>query len=160
MGITVSYKKREPATLIHLTSLMDVLTILLVFMLLSYSQQSTRDLPQIVTLPTVRTHSGEPTGTHYKDSHSVVITRDSISVKDSTLYFTSPLRERSRIQKKLQSMLQTIWEHCSKRKQDCPLTVQGDRGIPFTVLDIFLTSAAKAGFHSIQLVAKRGGKEI
>ena len=136
---------------LNLVSLMDIFTILLLFLLFHVSgEEETITVPDIVSLPaSISTVKPEPTTTVY-------ITGDLILVGDKKVANTQDVLKSSEpgidsLEKELLSqMSQNVQDGEQSVRQD-KIIIMGDKMIPFTLLKKVMYTCSMAGYPTLSL---------
>ncbi|MCB0405914.1 MAG: biopolymer transporter ExbD [Bdellovibrionales bacterium] len=141
----VRIKKKDPATPhLGLTSLMDVLTILLIFLLVNYSDQFD-DIPNFVSLPLAQTALGtikeSTTGT------TITVAQDRIVIGRTTLR-TLPWRPAD--------LLAAMGAALGDVTPETHLFLIADENVPYRVVDLAVVAAAQKGVYKVNFLAQSG----
>jgi biopolymer transport protein ExbD len=139
-----------------LTALLDLFTIILVFLLLCFqAQDNDFVLDPNNELPPSLTSSG------FKPGVNISITGDYVSIEGKKVYaldrgqFTNA-DARSRSIAAIQRAIQASWERRKKEKNDEKVAViQAHRSIPYRTLSLVMNSAASGGFTRCRLVVEK-----
>lgn len=136
---------------LNLVSLMDIFTILLLFLLFHQSgEEETITVPDIVRLPTsISTVKPEPTTTVY-------ITGDSIMVGDKKIANTQDVIKSG--EQGIDSLEKELIFQMSQNKQETrkdgaqeKVIIMGDKMIPFTLLKKVMYTSSRAGYPALLL---------
>lgn len=150
-------RQRKPMSL-QLTSLLDMFTIILVFLMVSY-QAEDKDfvLHAGLTLPASSAKSA------FKPAVNVAITGAAVFVEGTPIYNLRPgaqLQERDVEARHIKSITRAItkaWDSLKKSedKEENVVVIQSDQGIPYQTLHAVMRSAAFAGFFRFRLVVEK-----
>jgi biopolymer transport protein ExbD len=147
---------REEAK-IPLTSLMDALTIILVFLLSNYSDMEQEyEVPDYIEMPTLYTEGLYPS---YKNL-TVLVGADRVQI-GATLF------TYKQFEKELPDILEKIGEAIGQAKEviekdednkgkPIVLAIQADKQIPYSTIDGIVLAAASTGITRFELVALTG----
>lgn len=147
MPLNKSFSKaKRPASSLSLTSLMDVLTIILIFLLVNYSNISDDEgIPKFVTLPVIKTLSGPTTQDPKHKVISIAVGKNQILVNQEVIKFRRV--DPNRIIKKT---VKLIKKHKSTDpKKITVITVKADKDVTYNLLDTILVSGAYVGITQI-----------
>jgi len=162
--------KRSQSASVQLTSLMDALTIILIFLLTNYSEQpEENDLPQFIKLPlTVGANV-----IAQKIDFPVIIGTNKVQIaKDHVITFSDFEQESDRIMEEYKTALKEVKEKLEKergiasdtsnlsdegqkKKDQIHVYIQADKGIPYKVIDKFLINSAEAGLNFFNFVIQK-----
>ena len=127
-------RRTKPAGL-ALNSLMDVLTIILLFLLVNYSENTIEEeIPKNMDLPSVQTKSSAP----LKDGLVVTIDRSGIKVGEHLL----PIHAH-------EATLTRAFQSSGAER----LKIKADKDLDYRVIDKILIGAAQAGLGNIDFIA-------
>jgi biopolymer transport protein ExbD len=147
-------RRRDLTFTLRLTSMIDVFTILLVFLLKSYSAEGQiMSVSNDLTLP-ISSATKEPV-----TASVVIITQDLILLDGRPLVSVKKAAEDSKLQ------LENLYEDLSAKRIMAErvanlnqsmafkgeITIQGDANIPFEILKKVLYTCGKAGYNNILL---------
>lgn len=155
MPICVHYQRKRPASFVNLTSLMDVLTIILFFILANYSSDPARQLSEVTDLPRVSESSSESVDIDLKNTVPVVVTKDHIAVEGRKVQFFAIELEKTRVVQELAVLLKSARQNVSGEIIKNRISVQSERAVPFKLLDPLLVAAGKESFSEVEFVAIR-----
>ena len=159
-----SYRRKSPQAKVMLTSMMDMFTIILVFLLYSYStEEQNFHIEKNLTLPVSNAQE------RLETAISVVISRDAITVEDVVVahIHRGQLRQTIVRENRIVPLMDEL-----KRYKDMAITrayqrgealtesddivlVQADQGTPFHILDMVLKSSGVAGFPKFRFAVFR-----
>ncbi len=160
--------KRQTSGTVQLTSLMDALTIILIFLLTNYSEQpEENDLPQFIKLPIT---VGAAVMAQ-KIDFPVIIGLNKIQIgKTHTINFSDFESESERVMEEYRTALKEEKERIEKERapaavttdkaddKDAPkihVSIQADKGIQYKVIDKFLINSAEAGVNFFNFVIQK-----
>jgi biopolymer transport protein ExbD len=144
-------KPRKPNTGMSITSLMDVLTIMLIFLLVNYSdsEDTAPKAPEFVRLPQL---DANPTGYEGGKYIQVNVGKNKVSIADKTFAFGS-VDELQSIQDQITEFLVPYREKLDDKTNARFLAIQSDRDVNYKVLDHVLMAASAAGMNKFHFVA-------
>lgn len=142
-GVRVA-KKESATPHLGLTSLMDVLTILLIFLLVNYSDQFD-DIPNFVSLPLAQTALG--TIKEATSGTTIAVGQDRIVIGKTTLR-TQPWRPSE-----LLSQMNTALGDLNSESH---VFVVADENVPYRVVDLAVVAAAQKGVFKVNFLAQSG----
>lgn len=154
--------RRKPEKL-NITSLMDALTIILIFLLVNYSEvNEDSDLPDYINLPSV--HGKVSTANM---GISVVIANQKIQVgKDRFINFGNFEQEKTQVLVQLKDELELLKKELVKEnekvdpsKGDIKLSIHADEKIPYKTIDSIVQAAAEVSLNYIDFIAMNKGAE-
>lgn len=160
MSLGFSQKKRNAsAASVNITSLMDILTIIIIFLLVNYSDTVEElDLPAFIQLPTVATEKGRDPASTKRETIIMVVGSNRIDINKSTIQFNSFFEEKQRILDEASSFFQKQVQVDSQDGKSTGLSIQADKDISYDTLDEILLSAAAAGITKVEFLALKGEK--
>jgi len=148
-------KRKRPAGGIAITSLLDVLTIILIFLLVNYSESvQNSDVPKFVTLPTIITNPDA----QYSEDIKVSIGRNQIQIEDKSIHFRSFSREHDRILNQASQILAGIQSKKVKNGKQGRLSLKAHESISYEVIDQFLLAASSVGLTQVDLITMTAEK--
>ncbi len=151
---------------LQITSLADILIIVLVFLLKSYSTDAAQDvtLPKGISIPEVSSASQTDEGLRIEvSSSSVIVDGQIISPLNKAVFHPNDLRNNSQYDaptsKSLNIALQRgkagIWERFGKdsegKKAEPKVWIIADKQVPFKTIQTVLSSAAVNGYSDFNL---------
>lgn len=147
--------KKHRAAGLNLTSLMDVFTILVLYLLVSQSSGTVLEPPKDVKLPesVVETKPRETLVISVSDTEIIVPGMDSILVAEVMELegdVILPIRERLELIKS-----SVISEDASAAASSNEVTIMGNRAIPFKLLKKIMSSCTAAGYTKISLAVNQ-----
>jgi len=133
-----------------MTSLMDVLTIILIFLLVNYSENIQNvDIPSFISLPTI--NGG--LATQFDEDIKVIIGMNKMSINGQLINFHSFERESDHILEKASRIMASIKENQDRAGKKGRISLKADEKVSFEVIDRFLVSASTVGYTNIDLLA-------
>lgn len=147
--------KKHRAAGLNLTSLMDVFTILVLYLLVSQSSGTVLEPPKDIKLPNsvVETKPRETIVISVSDTEVIVPGMDPILVSEVIELdgdIIVPIRERLALIK-----ASVISEDPSAADSSNEVTIMGNRAIPFKLLKKIMTSCTAAGYTKISLAVNQ-----
>jgi len=136
---------------LNLVSLMDIFTILLLFLLFHVSgEEETITVPDIVSLPaSISTVKPEPTTTVYITGELILVGDKKVANTQDVLKSSEPGIDS--LEKELLSqMSQNVQEGEQSVRQD-KIIIMGDKMIPFTLLKKVMYTCSMAGYPTLSL---------
>lgn len=145
---------------LNITSMMDMFTIILVFLLKSYSTQGQLITPaEGLMLPKSEIERGA------KQALSVKISQNTIAVEDEIVVgrqgFEDLLSQKEFLIPSLHNILKKHEEEARKSSEmfgkefSGEITIQGDKDIPYNVITRVMYTCGQAGFPVMNLIAYR-----
>ncbi|HBQ83176.1 MAG TPA: RNA polymerase subunit sigma-70 [Bacteroidales bacterium] len=136
---------------LNLVSLMDIFTILLLFLLFHVSgEEETITVPDIVSLPaSISTVKPEPTTTIYITGELILVGDKKVANTQDVLKSSEPGIDS--LEKELLSqMSQNVQDGEQSVRQD-KIIIMGDKMIPFTLLKKVMYTCSMAGYPTLSL---------
>jgi|SRR3972149_1362922 len=136
---------------LNLVSLMDIFTILLLFLLFHVSgEEETITVPDIVSLPaSISTVKPEPTTTVYITGELILVGDKKVANTQDVLKSSEPGIDS--LEKELLSqMSQNVQDGEQSVRQD-KIIIMGDKMIPFTLLKKVMYTCSMAGYPTLSL---------
>ncbi len=151
-------RRRTPMKL-QLTSLLDMFTIILVFLLESFQAEDENfTLHAGLSLPESSARSA------FKPAVNIALGLDAVFVEGESVH---PLREGATTEAELDAGLlpsvaeaiEVAWKAREATSEDDELvaSIQADEGIPYETVDLVMRSAAQSGCYRFRLVVEKGG---
>jgi biopolymer transport protein ExbD len=136
---------------LNITSLMDVLTIILVFLLVNYSSvEQEMQIPDYVRLPEVTSKTLE----NLNHTLKVVLGKDRIAINEGKeIQFKSFSEQQGQILENLAESMAKIKQDNDLNKAPSILAIQADKDIPYEYIDGVILSAASVGITQIELIS-------
>lgn len=142
---------------LQLTSLLDMFTIILVFLMVSF-QSSDEDfvLHAGVVLP------GSSAKSPFKPGVNMAVTHEGVYVDGKKIYalisggkVTDEAFESGKVEQIVEAVAST-WEKQKKEKDaEQIVLVQADKGLPYRTIHLVMKSAAHAGFYRFRLAVEK-----
>ena len=152
-----SRRRRAPMTL-QLTSLLDMFTIILVFLLESFqAEDEDFTLHAGLTLPESSARSA------FKPAVNVAVSMEQVLVEGAPVH---PLLEGAAKTQDIDAgyvdaiatAVETAWSDRENRSEDEDIvtSIQADEGVPYETIDLVMRSAAHIGCTRFRLVVEKG----
>jgi biopolymer transport protein ExbD len=144
-----SRKRRMPG--LNLTSLMDVFTILVFFLLVNSTNSDVLEPPKKITLPS------SVVDTKPKETAVIIVSNDSVTVQGEEVVSVAEVAASKHdavveISDKLKSIKQNVIGVSTKAiAESREVTILADRTVPFKVLRKIMSSCTFAGYDKISL---------
>jgi len=141
----------RPSQKLNITSLMDVLTIILIFLLVNYSSvEQDMQVPDYIKLPKVEAKTLES----LKQTLKLVVGKDRIKINDGKeIQFNNFVSQQAQIMERLAESMAKIKEENDVNKTPSILALQADKDIPYEIIDGVILSAASVGITQIELMS-------
>jgi biopolymer transport protein ExbD len=157
-GSFAKNSKRKPEKL-NITSLMDALTIILIFLLVNYSDvEEESDLPDYINLPSV--YGKVSTA---KMGIMVVVAKDKIQIgKERFVKFNNFESERDNVLLQVKDELKILKNEIEAKKKVSELikvSIHADESIPYKTIDGIVNTAAELSLNYIDFIAMNKGAE-
>jgi len=154
----LSYRKRprrKPPALI-LTPLLDMFTIILVFLMVSF-QSEDKDfvLSSDLTLPTSSARSP------FKTAVNVAISKEAVKIEGKPIYALTDGRAAAEDLAAgkvaaISAAVKEVWENRTKEgDEENVVVIQADKSLPYQTIHLVTRSAAFAGFYRYRLVVEK-----
>jgi len=154
MGYGGFPRKRKRQARVPITSLMDALTIILIFLLVNYSDETDdRKMSDLIKLPVVyskklENSAGDP------NALKLVLAKNQVRLNDTVVEFESFEKERERILMDVaQALDEIVREGIEAGKPVTRLSVQADGSIPYNYLDSIVVGASAVGITNLEFLA-------
>ncbi len=142
---------------LQLTSLLDMFTIILVFLMVSF-QAEDKDFVLNAGLKLPASSAGNP----FKPAVNLAVTMDAVQVEGVQVYkllkggvVADKDFDTGRIEGVVQAVKQA-WDNRKKEKDDENIVViQADQSLPYKTIHLVMRSAAQSGFHRFRLVIEK-----
>ncbi len=147
-----SYTQKKPERL-NITSLMDILTIILIFLLVNYSDVVEEvPLPDYITLPKIQIKQAG----NALVGITLIIGKDRWAFdKGETIAFNSFATQRDEVMKKAAQGMERMKKEYEKDGKSLEIMILADKDIPYKVIDSAVLSAAGVGITAINFVSLR-----
>ncbi len=150
-----SNSRKPPKASLNITSLMDVLTIILIFLLVNYSDVvEDADLPSFIDLPKIQTSQSQDDQTKNQAIILALGMRE-IKINDELIQFSSFTKEKDSILEKTSQILTKIKEKEEKEGRTVGISLQATKEIEYETIDEILIAAAAAGITKFDFIALR-----
>ncbi len=145
---------------LNLTSLMDIFTILVFFLMVNSSDVQVLENTKSITMPkSVADQKPKETLLLQVDGNKVVLAgrviTDSGKVDKSTEDLIEPLMKELKYQASRRPELTK-----EEKEMGRSITIQGDKDIPYNILKKLMATCAKAGFRDISLAVSKQTSKI
>lgn len=144
-----NHKKKMPA--LNLTSLMDVFTILVFFLLVNSSNSEVLEPPKKITLP------DSVVETKPKETAVIIVSQDSVTVQGEVVALVEEIKNSKRdaitgISNKLEELKSNVIGVSTKAiSESREVTILSHKTVPFKVLRKIMSSCTFAGYEKISL---------
>jgi biopolymer transport protein ExbD len=145
---------------LNITSMMDMFTIILVFLLKSFSTQGQLVTPATgLTLPTSSIERAASEALCVKISENSIVVENTLVIDSSG--FGTLLEQKDFMIPALHDVLQTFADEAKKAAEmfgkefSGEITIQGDVGVPYKVLTRVMYTCGQAGYPVMNLVVYR-----
>lgn len=150
-GFFDAQKKAPPR--ISITSLMDVLTIILIFLLTNYSEEAPDPkITQDVSLPIIEAKS-EKINTAYDKEIKVQLSLNKLEIENEVIEFSNYEDQEDQVAeiaiKKLSDLLEDVDED---KRSSSVITVHADKDVNYYMIDSLIRHATLAGITQIELI--------
>lgn len=131
----------------QLTSLIDVMTILLVFLIRNFSADQTISLSQGTNLP--YSTSRQPP---HSETYTLIITKYAVICKDTAIVFLEQVKNSDIL------LVEPLYKWMKKEyaktgsAENAKLLIQCDRDVPFSYVKKVMYSCSKAGFFEFSVL--------
>lgn len=147
----------RPAATLSITSLMDVLTIILIFLLVNFSEVAQEgELPRFITLPTVKTEKKITSAQAQRGTIVVAVGKHRIDVNKETIKLRQ--YDPAAIIDQTTALLNKYRKEYKKNKHSAVISLQADKDIPYNYIDAILVSAGYAGITQVNFITLREEK--
>lgn len=153
-----NHKRNAAKNGLNLTALMDIFTILVFFLMVNQSEVEVQNNDSI-ELP-VSLADNKPA-----ENITILISKTDILVQGRAVVSTelaskAELEEIAELKKELEYLASRSPLSAEQKEQGRPITIMGDRDIPYTLLKRVMNTCAKAEFNNISLAVnqKQPGK--
>ncbi len=147
-----NHKRNKAAGGLNLTALMDIFTILVFFLMVNQSEVQVQNSPA-VELPVSVAENQPP------ENITVMITRDDILVQGrsvvSTILARQAVDEIAALKEELEYLASRSPLAAELREQGRPVTIMGDRHVPYSLLKKVMNTCARAEFNNISLAVNQ-----
>jgi biopolymer transport protein ExbD len=147
-------KRKGESTGMMLTSLMDIFTVLVLYLLVNQSTGVTLDPPPWVVLP------DSAVDTAPRESIEIALTQKDVLIQGQPVATlaeveASPQEDIEAIHKRILEIKDAADKKGDQSGVSTEVTILADRGVPFKVLKKIMTSSANAGYGKISLAVNQ-----
>jgi len=154
-------RNRRKITKMNLTSLMDIFTILVFFLLVNSGSVEVLDSPKEVTLPESRAETKpRETVVIFISPTEVLVQGQLVALVDEILAGKPSVLDpiAARLAQLKQNVIGTSTLALSTSQE---VTILADKSVPFTVINTIMSTCTGEGFESVSLaVTQRGGAQV
>lgn len=152
MALRWTFQPRKVSSAIALTSLMDVMTILLVFVLLNYKTEAGGDLPDNGMLPFVTTAPAGSAENDLSESLSIVVSPGALQVGKTPISLTGNAATVTA------DFIDTLARERNRDgKVRNQIIVQADSRVLYAEIDRIVSAASALGITRLRFLAQDGG---
>ncbi len=157
---TVTAKRSSNAT-VNITSLMDVLTIILIFLLTNYSDNPPeQNPPKGITIPIIAAKSSKHISTEFTKEIKIVFYKKKIEIKDEIIPFDDFEEQSDQILDLISQKLTKIIAPLSeKEKKNSAIILLADKDIKYNMISRLIQAASIAGVTHIEMLGTFEAKE-
>ena len=153
-------RNRLKITKMNLTSLMDVFTILVFFLLVNSGSVEVLDTPKEVTLPESRVETKpRETVVIFISAEEVLVQGQLVAYVDDILTDKSSALDpiAARLAELKESVIGTNTLTVSKSQE---VTILADKSVPFTVIKTIMSTCTGEGFENVSLAVTQKGAQV
>ena len=153
-------RNRLKITKMNLTSLMDVFTILVFFLLVNSGSVEVLDTPKEVTLPESRVETKpRETVVIFISAEEVLVQGQLVAYVDDILTDKSSALDpiAARLAELKESVIGTNTLTVSKSQE---VTILADKSVPFTVIKTIMSTCTSEGFENVSLAVTQKGAQV
>jgi biopolymer transport protein ExbD len=153
-------RNRLKITKMNLTSLMDVFTILVFFLLVNSGSVEVLDTPKEVTLPESRVETKpRETVVIFVSPEEVLVQGQLVAYVDDILTDKSSALDpiAARLAELKESVIGTNTLTVSKSQE---VTILADKSVPFTVIKTIMSTCTGEGFENVSLAVTQKGAQV
>jgi len=153
-------RNRLKITKMNLTSLMDVFTILVFFLLVNSGSVEVLDTPKEVTLPESRVETKpRETVVIFVSAEEVLVQGQLVAYVDDILTDKSSALDpiAARLAELKESVIGTNTLTVSKSQE---VTILADKSVPFTVIKTIMSTCTGEGFENVSLAVTQKGAQV
>lgn len=153
-------RNRLKITKMNLTSLMDVFTILVFFLLVNSGSVEVLDTPKEVTLPESRVETKpRETVVIFVSAEEVLVQGQLVAYVDDILTDKSSALDpiAARLAELKESVIGTNTLTVSKSQE---VTILADKSVPFTVIKTIMSTCTSEGFENVSLAVTQKGAQV
>lgn len=148
-----NHKRNKNGSTLNLTALMDIFTILVFFLMVNQSEVEVQNNDDI-TLPVSISENKPNEQVTIMVSHADILVqgRAVVSTADAKLVKAEELPQ---LKKELEYLAGRFPLSPEQQQQGRPITIMGDKGIPYALLKKVMNTSAKSGFNNISLAVEQ-----
>jgi len=145
--------KKKKAPRMSITSLMDVLTIILIFLLTNYSEEApSAEISEDISLPIIEAKS-ERKKAAYEKEVKVTFSASKLEIGEDVISFKSFDHQREQV---LDIAITKMSKHLSdldpEKKGNTVVTLHADKDVTFHMIESLMRAAAASGITQIEFV--------
>ncbi len=153
--------KRSSQASVNITSLMDVLTIILIFLLTNYSDNPPeQNPPKGITIPIIAAKSNKKFSEKFTKEIKIVFYKTKIEIKDEIIPFDNFEEQSDQIlelvSKKLSKIITPLSE---KEKKNSAIILLADKDIRYNMISSLIQAASITGVTHIEMLGTFEAKE-
>ncbi len=150
-------RERKKPEKLNITSLMDALTIILIFLLVNYSEvNEEKEIPDFIELPKIEGKAKEASF-----GITLVIGQDKIKIgKEQVVNFSNFEAEKEQILVQIKDELAILQKDhldrniaANKKDDKIKLTVQADKDVPYLYIDEIIRGASELSLNYVDFVS-------
>lgn len=147
-----NHKRNKASGTLNLTALMDIFTILVFFLMVNQSEVEIQNNDDI-KLP-VSISENKP-----NEQVTIMVSQADILVQGRPILSTADAKKEKgeqlpQLKKELEYLATRSPLPPALKAQGRPITIMGDKGIPYTLLKKVMNTSAKSGFNNISLAVE------
>ncbi len=153
MGAVTNIRKNKKELTLQVTSLLDMFTIILVFLMVSF-QAEDKDFVLNADVKLPASSAKNP----FKTAVNMAITRKGVFVEGKKIYDldgNGKIKDADIVENKIDlvtSGVKSAWDHKKKEEgEEDVVVIQADKRIPYKTIHLVMRSAAHAGFFRFRL---------
>jgi len=148
---------------VQITSLMDVLTIILIFLLTNYSDEPPeQNPPKGITIPIIAAKSKNKSkkSSKYTKEIKIAFYKQKIEVVDQIIPFENFADQSDQVLSLVSEKLKTIIDPLKEEdKKNCAIILLADKDINYSMMSSLIKAASMAGVTHIELLGTFEEKE-
>ena len=146
---------------VQITSLMDVLTIILIFLLTNYSDEPPeQNPPKGITIPIVAAKSKNKKSSKYTKEIKIVFYKQKIEVEDQIIPFENFADQKDQVLELVSTKLTEVIKPLSeKERKDSAIILLADKDITYSMISNLIKATSIAGITQIELLGTFEKKE-
>jgi biopolymer transport protein ExbD len=158
---SIGTAERSSNATVNITSLMDVLTIILIFLLTNYSDNPPdQNPPKGITIPIIAAKSNKKISGKFSKEIRIVFYKTKIEVKDEIIPFEDFNSQEDQIlelvSKKLAELIEPLTE---KEKGRSAIILLADKDIKYNMISSLIKAASIAGVTHVEMLGTFEEKE-